>query len=179
MAPRLRYLKRLDDEHPELAALVIEHVRESRKIGRVRGRLAQAPPEAKRRMLLRVRPKVARIVEVENNILEYRSRLMSESRDDMIDAQVNRLIGDERPSPGEPPEMLELVREIHTASGEDRDALVEQLRGMVETQFDGELTDIQRQLDRYRDNPEAVVDQRIRQLFGRGRPDEQPRNERP
>lgn len=165
-APRLRFIKRLQQEHPRLARIMLARIDNEQRIQRYRRAWDNADAPTRRRILREARERIADNLRLESEVLRLRVQRVRESLEQRVERWFAHLVKPGSDLADEPPAIREQVDRIHAAPAEQRPALEDDLRDRIAAEMEDELAAIEERL-RHRDERRAEeVDQRVRRLFG-------------
>jgi hypothetical protein len=165
-APRLRFLKRLEQEHPRLARIMMQRIGNEQRIQRYRRAWDNAPPETRRRILREARERIAENLRLESDVLRLQAERVRESREQRVERWFQHLVKPGSDLAHEPPAVRELVEGIHAAPADSRATLEGELRDYVGAELDDELAAIEERLRRRDEMRAEEVDMRLRRMFG-------------
>jgi len=166
-APHLRRLRRVYKRNPEFGESIVEHTRNLQKIRRARRALENDPrdPRSRRRLERVLRRAVGENIDIEINVLEYQQREQTARRDELVQAEFDRLVSPDADLGNESPEVRRLTRRLHDDPGErEIERLEDELWLICTERVDGDIKTITGRLDSMRDAREAEVDRRIERM---------------
>ena len=172
LAPRLRQLRRLFDEDPGLAKLLVEHIRNVEKLNRIRMFIARNRnrSEAVRRAAGEVRRIMADLRRIEIDVLQRRIDQLTRERDELVEQDFARLLDPSNDLLGEPPEIRRIVGRLRRARSErERSAIEQQLRNVCQRRIDERIGALQQRVRRMRSRAADEIEQRVRQFIENAR----------
>jgi hypothetical protein len=169
-APPLRRLRRIFERDSELGQSVIRHSENVQRLRRARRAwlASEQDHQARRGIEDLMRRTVAENVAIETAVLDDQVRELDWRREARIAAEFERLTSPDADLAGEPPEVRELVRQLHEAQLKDELEWVEdELWVVCAERMDREVRALQERVERLRANAAEQVDRRMQRLTSR------------
>ncbi|MBI5865196.1 MAG: hypothetical protein HZB38_11940 [Planctomycetes bacterium] len=185
-APRLRMLRRLFDESPEIAAQVVQHIDAVDTIKRA-GRLwAERTSTADRRARIEndVRRRLAELSSIEQQLAQLRVADLVARRDEILDQEVARLVDPQTDLAGEADEVVEFVEAARLARTDSAKAGARtDLRDLLWVLLDEQIDTLNERAQYLEHNRETIVTRRmdvfLRRVRGAEPPNAAPPNAAP
>ena len=174
LAPRLRQLRRLFEEDPSLAELLVEHITHVERLNRIRMFIARNRnrPEVLRRAAGEVRRVMADLRRIETDVLQRRIQQLTKDRETLVEEDYARLTDPASDLLDEPPEIRRIVGRLRrAASDRERAAIEQQLRSVCRRRIDERIRMLRERVQRMRRNAAAEIDRRVRQFIENARRD--------
>lgn len=178
-APRLRMLKRLFRDHPQLAPRVIAHIEKIELLRRAERLWADAGDNRarKQRVENEARRILADLAQIEHELAAGRAREIAENRDRMVESEVARLTQAGADLAGEPREVRFFVDAFHAAEDETaRAATLDDLRDLVWVALDEQLEVLRERAELLEKNRRQIVDRRFNVFVEQASGDRKPPN---
>ncbi len=166
LAPRLRFLRRLHAENPQLARGVLQLAEVQQRLRRLRREFQSAGPAARPRLVHAARQELGEQVRLQQQVMRMRAADLVEHRDRYLASDLRRLTQPDADLTGEPDDVAGLARQHATATAEARAAIADDLREALARRLDGEVAEMQRAAQRRRERAPAEIERRLRAMFG-------------
>lgn len=165
IAPRLRFLRRLHAENPQLARGILQLAEVQQRLRRLR-REFQAAPGARPRLVQAARQELGEAVRLQQQVMRLRAEDLVEHRERYLSSDFDRLTQPDAELTGEPEAIAALVRRHASATDETRAGIADELRQALGRRLDDEIADMQRATQRRRERAPAEIERRLRAMFG-------------
>lgn len=167
-APRIRQLKRIYDQNPDLARAIVTHAHNLQMMKRaVRLWRAGAPgPRQRDRLRAELRERIERNLRLEAGALERRLQQRRATRDVAIDSEVAWLSRPDANVEREPTPIRAAVEAVRdAATPEEINAAQSTLRASVARRVDARTDRLARQIACMRDHADDIIEARLRRLL--------------
>jgi len=176
IAPRLRQLRRLFDENPQLADRLVRHIENMELIKRARRMLDKPPgeadPQLRQQILDEVRRRFTENLRIETQALEERAAELEQRREEVIQHELQRITSDRFDAAAEPPPVRELLTRLaDTTDAAEREAVLQRVRQLCAQRVDNHIRRMREAAARNRADASAEVDRRVERFLGAGRED--------
>jgi hypothetical protein len=178
-APRLRMLRRLFRDHPQLAPRVIAHIEKIELLRRAERLWADAGDNRarKQRVENEARRILADLAQIEHELAAGRAREIAENRDRLVESEVQRLTQPGTDLAGEPREVRFFVDAYRAAEDEDsRAATLDDLRDLVWVALDEQLEVLRERAEILEKDRRQIVDRRFNAFVEQASGDRRPPN---
>ena len=170
-APRLRHLRRIYEQNPQMGAVVQAYAddlvaieRSARSLRAPHGPSPDSPEYA--REMDKLRNLVAGNVQRECDALDLIADQYEQERAARLERRVDYLAGDEVNLEGEPPELQKLITAFQSAATEaERATLREQIQTAAARQVDGEVAALRARAARLRGDLTPEVERRVKEAL--------------
>lgn len=184
-APRLRQLRRMFQERPDVARKFVRHIENGEAIRRAaRAYVASsANPNARARAENDIRRRIADNLAIERELLADRAEELDDKRTALVEREFNRVTAKDADLAPEPPAVRDAVRRFLASDDDDgRDLAADALRAAIGRQLDDEIQRCRNRAALLKRGSEREVDNRTRRLiedFERRAEGDRPINARP
>lgn len=171
-APRLRQLRRLFDSDPAQARRLVRYTADTQQLNHLRAKFRQNRdrPGAARRVANEARPLIADRLKIEREVLRAHVETLDEQRDQMIDAEMRRLMDPMTDLADKPPPLRMLLGRLRESDNPaQRKQLENRLRLMCTTHIERRIAHLRERQARISETPLAdQVDQQLRRFLQSG-----------
>jgi hypothetical protein len=165
LVPRLRLLRRIHAENPELAELIEQHAANQFRIEMLRRPWARADADGRELIESQMRACIAENLGVEADALARWADDLEANRDARVAAWLNRLTEPQADLSAEPEPVRARVEQLAAASDEaQRAELKNELSVLLTRHVDQKITAIRERVEQLRTNAPAEVDRRMEHL---------------
>lgn len=191
IATRLRHMKRLAEQAPELFNDVVEHIRNGKIVQRLAREWTRSPrPMIRQKIRDEVRGKLFRNIGLQGNVLERMLKNAADRRDRLIDDEIQRLIdgpppgGPQNPPPDsqpppEPADMRAMIAKLRSSTDPaETQRLRGELRGRISRHMDRALNMLRERREQLLERADEDADRQTDDVLNRAE-NERPNGDRP
>ena len=170
LVPRLRHLRRIHTESPELARTVAGHAANLLRLKMLQLRWRQADPDQRRPLERQMRHCLTENVRLEAAAIEQWANELETNRDERVADELASLTKEGADLASEPPDVRSRVDELAFATTDaKRTELEGQLTKTLERRLDWKIRAMRKRAARLRDGAPEEVDRRLEQMLGDSR----------
>jgi hypothetical protein len=179
LAPRLRALRRIHAQNPELAQLIARHAGNMFRLELLRRawqqaldaqRQGRATPGEREAIVAQMRARIAENTQVEIDVLTLWAAELEANRDVRLAERRQVLLERAEERSFEPPEIRQILDELPQADEVHRAKLLDRLTRALERQLDRQIAMVRRRADELRAQAAEEVDARLERLLQRPGP---------